>query len=443
MEIVDRFLDTLQNIINSNSIQIDDFEYKKNEKLKIKNILYNHNILENEITLDSLISFNDEEIKEIFACLDNNKKDILYKTYNVYKPLFEMYNKIKNKYNGEFEAPQYNEASKWLNDIVEKVNHYLKDNQTANNEYINSLKEENVRLNKYYNLFNGNNLIHPINDLKDFSNLLETLNFNYKEKYEIKKFIGISHIKLLSEEYNNSMNEELNKYKVVMKSKKEKYQKAYKKIQKETNLDFDTVNTLDLSNKYKIGEYEIRQALTVIFIEKILEQIKNEEITINNAILKLEDILKFSRGTESDINNQEELSIESTEETVLNKEVETEKQEIKETSNEQSIEATIKEEQVITKDEKVINEAVNILLNEKELVNDINEDEFSRYLAESFNNNSKESIKYQIVSILLAMHAELEKYNNAKDIENVKNAVISNIKEYIEAYKTLKHRLNS
>ena len=122
MEIVDRFLDTLQNIINSNSIQIDDFEYKKNEKLKIKNILYNHNILENEITLDSLISFNDEEIKEIFACLDNNKKDILYKTYNVYKPLFEMYNKIKNKYNGEFEAPQYNEASKWLNDIVEKLN---------------------------------------------------------------------------------------------------------------------------------------------------------------------------------------------------------------------------------------------------------------------------------------------------------------------------------
>ena len=54
------------------------------------------------------------------------------------------------------------------------------------------------------------------------------------------------------------MNEELNKYKVVMKSKKEKYQKAYKKIQKETNLDFDTVNTLDLSNKYKIGEYEIK-----------------------------------------------------------------------------------------------------------------------------------------------------------------------------------------
>lgn len=443
MEIVDRFLDALQNIINISNIQINDFEYKKNEKLKIKNILYNHNILENEITLENLISFNDEEIKEVFACLDNNKKDILYKTYNVYKPLFEMYNKIKNKYNGEFEAPQYNEASKWLNDIVEKVNHYLKDNQTANNDYINSLKEENTRLNKYYNLFNGNNLIHPVDDLKDFSSLLDTLNFNDKEKYEIKKFIGISHIKLLSEEYNNSMNEELDKYKVVMKSKKEKYQKAYKKLQKETNLDFDTVNTLDLSNKYKIGEYEIRQALTVIFIEKILDQIKNEEITINNGILKLEDILKFSRGTEPDISSKEELSIEQTTEPAPNKEVNTDKQEVKKLSNEQPTEETVKEEQLITDDEKVINEAVNILLNEKELVNSINEDEFSKYLTESFNNESKESIKYQIVSILLAMHAELEKYNNAKDIENVKNAVISNIKEYIEAYKILKNKLNS
>lgn len=402
MEIVDIFLNTLQNSIDASSTQITEFENSKNEKLQIKNILYAHEILNNEIKLTDLVSFNDEEIKTIFECLDNEKKDILFKTYNVYKPLVEMYEKIKNKYEGDFEAPQYNEASKWLNDIVDKINYYLKNTQNSNAEYIDSLKKEAELYTKYYNLFNGNELVKPVNDLKEFDELLNKLNFNDHEKYEMKKFIGISHIKLLSEDYNSIMSEDLEKYKVIIKSKKEKYQETYNLLLKENNLNIETIDTFSIAEKLNQEEYAVRQALTVIFMEQILDEIKNKQLKVTKAILKLEDIIDFSHKT----NPKEEKNI-----------------------NEDS-------------NQSIINEAKDILFNEKDLVNSINEEEFSKYLAQSINEDTEESIKYQIVSILLALHSELEKYNNVKELEKVKDMVINNIKDYIEAYKTLKNKLN-
>ena len=97
----------------------------------------------------------------------------------------------------------------------------------------------------------------------------------------------------------------------------------------------------------------------------------------------------------------------------------------------------------LSEDEIIINEANTILINEKELVNSIDEEEFSKYLAQSLTEDTEESIKYQIVSILLALHGELEKYNNVKELEKIKQMVINNIKDYIEAYKTLKNKLNT
>ncbi len=426
MEIVDKFLEALQKIINANETQINDFETFKNDKIKTKNILYTHNITGNDITLDNLFSFNDEEIKVIFACLDNTKKDILYKTYNIYKPLFEMYNKIKDKYNGNFEAPQYSEASKWLDDITTKINSYLKNNQTKNFKYINDLKKQNTLYKKYYNAFNGNALISPIENLKEFSKLLDTLNFNDKEKYQIKKFVGISHIKLLSIEFSESMNKKLDKYQIILKNKKEKYHKAYKKLQNEKELNVDILNAesiKDLSIKYKTGEYEIRQGLTSIFIENVFEDLKNERININNAILELEKILEFSK---IETIPKEEKLVEKNEKTITTEKTKKEKN----------------KENKEPKEDKLIIRAKEILKSESEFVNSISEEEFSRYLANSINDNSLESVKYQIVSILLALHGELEKYKNAKDLELIRKQILNNIKEYIEAYNVLKSRLN-
>lgn len=396
MNIVDQFLNALQNKIEANKAQINDFATKQNQKMKIKNILYTHSILDNEIKYEDLISFSDDEIKEIFASLDYTKIDILFKTYSVYKPLVEMYKKIKDKYVGSFEAPQYIEASKWLNDIIKKINDYLNNEQKTNSEYINSLKQKNDFYNKYFELFNGHELVRPIEDLKDFSKLLTELNFNNKELYEIKKFIGTSHIKLLSTHYNNSSSEELDKYKVILKSKKEKYHDLYQQLIKEDNISINS-NLNKLAKKYQTNTYNILQTISAILLERELNNI-TKETKLSQVILRLEEILDYSHSLEP----QEEITIE------------------------------------IDENEKVLNEATNILKQEKDLVNNINEEEFGQYLLESIDNDSKEYLKYQIISILLELHTEIEKYNNVQDIEKARNIVIDNIKDYIETYKKLK-----
>lgn len=403
MEIVDLFLNALQTNISSSSSKIIDYENTRNSKMQIKNILYTHEILNDEIKLEDLVSFSDAEIETLFGALDSEKKDILFKTYNVYKPLFEMYQKIKNKFEGDFEAPQYNEASKWLNDIVYKINRYLKINNAPSDEFINSLKERNALYTKYYSLFNGNVLVKPVDDFQEFNDLLDELNFNDNEKYEIKKFIGIGHIKLLTKKQDD--NKELDKYKVIIKSKKEKYQETYELLSKEEGLDIDNANINDLINKYNKDENEIRQSLTIIFMEDVIDKVKNNKLDLNSAILELDNILEFSRK------NREEVE---TEKIVVNSE-----------------------------EQEIINEANEILNNEKDLINSINDEEFSKYLAQSINTEGEESIKYQIVSLLLALHGELEKYNNVKDIDKLKDMVVNNIKDYIEAYKTLKSKLNN
>ena len=178
---------------------------------------------------------------------------------------------------------------------------------------------------------------------------------------------------------------------------------------KEDNLDFDTTQISDISEKYGLSENDTRQALAIIFMKQVLEKVNKNDMKVTEAIIKLDNIIEFSRDFI--------------------------KEEIEEANEEP--EDSISEDNAID----IIKEAHEILANEKELVNSINEEEFSKYLAQSINENTEESIKYQIVSILLALHSELEKYNNIKEIEKLKDMVLTNIKDYIEAYKTLKSKL--
>ena len=405
MNIVDRFLNALQNRIETNNFQINDFESKQNQKIKLKNILYTHSILDNKITYEDLISFSDEEIKEIFSSLDNTKSELLFKTYCVYKPLVDMYENIKDKFTGTFEAPQYTEASKWLKDIVEKINNYLDNEPKNNTEYIKNLKEENDYYNKYFTIFNGNELIKPIENLKELNEVLEKINFNAQESYELKKIIGISHIKLLSNSYHITDSSELDKYKVIIKSKKEKYFELYQKLNNENNISIDS-DLNKLAEKYETEPYDILQTISTILLERKLNEInKNTKLSI--IILELEKILDYSHTLEP--------------------------------KKEDNIE-TINTDKKSQESNEVINKAQEILLIEKDLVNNIDEEEFSKYLLESIDNDSNEYTKYKIISILLELHTELEKYNNVKVIDEAKETVISNIKDYIETYNKLKEK---
>ena len=265
MNIVEIFLNALQNKINALDSQISEFENKKNQIMEMKNFLYAHEILDNQVNVNEILSFSDNEIKNILNIIDSDRSDILYKTYAVYKPLIEVHDKIKSKYSGDFEAPQYIEALKWLEDMCNKINSYLQSSVDINEEYIGTVKNDYNYYNDFYKYFNGNELIRPIGKFDEFNTLLDKINFNDEEKYKIKKFIGIGNIKLLDKGFDNVSNNEFDKYKVILKNKKAKYSKLYDAL-KDKNITIEDVDVKGLCLELNEKEYDVRQALLIIFI---------------------------------------------------------------------------------------------------------------------------------------------------------------------------------
>lgn len=335
MDIIDIFLNELQKRIDNNDTIINNFENKKNELIEIQNILYAHNTTDKEITLDDLLTFSDEDIKVLVKSIDQNKQDMLYRTFLIYKPIVVTYRNISSKF-GEFEAPQYQDALKWLNELLNRVNLYVKEFKNNNEDYIQMLREESAYYKKYYNLFNGDKLVSPIEDLNEFNGLLDKLGFSIHDKGQIKKYIGLNHIELLE--------------------------------------------------------------------DNIIEEQPTVEEKITEDITLQEDSM------------MEEASNETEEPPKL----------------------PIEEKPLAKENEPIIDEALEILQSEKELINSIDEKEFNEYLVQSVVSNNKNTLKYQIVSILLALHREVEKYQNVKGTNKTQQIYISNIDEYIETYKTLK-----
>lgn len=346
MNIIDIFLSELQNRISATASPINDFENKRNELMEIDNILYAHNIVKNEIDLNDLFSFTNEEVRRILAIIDEAKADSLYRTYQVYKPLVLMYNNLKDKFGEDFDAPQYLDAIKWLNELVKRTNKYLVNFEMRNKEYINSLKQDSLIYKKYYDMFNGGNLISPIIDLDEFNELVDKMNFTDEEKGKLKKKVGIDNIRLLRS------NQDVEKEEV-----------------KEEVADL----TVEETNKIQ------------------------EEITPN---------LENATEKDAESNIKEDIDI--------NKENDT-------------------NEDVLF--------AKKILEDETDLINSVSDEEFNDYLAQSLNDNDNNQVKYQMVSILIALHSEIDKYYNFKDVESARNMALDNIKEYIEVYKILKQKL--
>lgn len=309
---LDKFLNALQNKILSFENPISDYEEKHNELMEIQNILYKYEVLNNEITLDKLLIFSGEDIKTILNIVLKERSDNFYRAFLVYKPLISSFDALKEKYGENFEAPQYKEAVRWLNELLNKINNYINSYESLNKDYIDNLKEESVLYRKYYNMFNGEKLITPIDNFDEFNKLLILLNLNEEEQGQIKMIMGMGNIRLF------------------------------------TGFDEE--------------------------IEQIIE--------------------------------------------------------------EKPVTNTVKEE----KENMFILEAKNIISSEQELIDSTNNDEFEKYLAHSISSDDQNLIKYQIVSVLLALHEEILKYNNFKDDEKISASIIDNVKEYIGAYKVLKNK---
>lgn len=367
MNTIDIFLNELQKRIDNNDTIINNYETKRNELIELQNIFYTHNALNKEVTLDDLLSFSDEEIKVLIKSIDKEKKEMLYRTFMVYKPIVVTYRNISSKF-GDFEAPQYQDAQKWLKELLNRVNLYIREFENNNEDYIKLLKEENAYYKKYYNLFNGDKLISPIEDLDEFNKLLEKLDLDVQEIGQIKKQIGLNHIDLLAGNMEPDIKEEL--------------------VEENKNNEKDIEETSFVTEP----SLETEPAPTI-------ELVPISEIAIDESVPEVTSTVAES----------------------------------------ETITATNKDAKEM-EDNPIIEEALEILHNEKEFINSIDEKEFNEYLVKSVVDNSKSNIKYQILSILLALHREVEKYKNVKGTNKTEQVYISNIKEYIETYKALKEK---
>ena len=395
MKTIDTFLNELQNKINSFDEPINDYENKRNELMEIQNILYAHNIVKKEITLDDLLSFSNEEVKRIIAIVDKEKADSLFKAFLVYKPLILNYESIKEKFGENFEAPQYLEAVRWLNELAKRTNAHLRDFEGRNEVYINSLKEKNIDYKKFYNLFKGEELISLLSEFKKFDKLLDELNFNDEEKGRIKKLVGIGNIKLFNAMCDDSSNND--------EKSSEKSITEFVDSELKTN-DDSLINPMQ-DETYNVKDENVIDIDNQLIINEDATELKSEE-SIENASNNLESIEVSENddiGSKSKINN---------------------------------IENNVE-------DDDCVIQAQEILSNEQDLINSINEQEFSEFLAQSINSDSKDYVKYQIVAILIALNSDLEKYHNFYDVPSTRDISLTNIKKFIEVYRTLKDKLNN
>ena len=375
--------------------------------MEMKNILYAHEIL-GKITMEDLFSFTSDEIKVTFRIVaPKDKQDSYYKAYLIFKSLILSYEAIKAKYGEGFEAPQYKEANNWMVELVRRINEYLRQKDDGNSFDI--LKEQSTYYKHFYNAFSGGVLSRPIKELDDFNMLVDSMEFTKIEKYELKKIVGIGNIKLLSKKSTNLGLDMFTKYKNIYDNKMSKYKDLYLKLK---DIDFSLEEAknkvVDLANKYDETLDNIRQALSLVFLEKVFADIeKDSSSKLDKYICLLENILDFSKETKD------------------NNAVKEAKEEIK--------------TELVSEDSLVI-EAKDILASEQDLINNTNSEKLDLYLAQSFvsDENDNDLIKYKIVSLLLAMHSELEKYKNMSDIPTVRKTILGNLKDYIEVYKLLK-----
>lgn len=389
--ILDSFLDGLQKKINSLEEPINKYELNKNDLLEIKNILYKYEIVGNQITLDNLLNFSLDDIRCILSIVFGERKDSFLRAYLVYKPLIDTYEAVKDKFGSEFEAPQYKDAVKWLNELVDNINKYIDKNN--DNDYIDSLKLKEEVYRKYYNKFNGNSLIEVIDNFDELDLILNELNFNDEEKGKIKKIVGIGNIKLFNGG-NVLDNNIFNKYKIILDDLLFNYKDTYELL-KDRDIDFNNIDVDYLSVELNRSKKDIRGALSALWLESEFNNIEKESLDLDESLNRLDKIIDFSN--------------------VIDKE---------DDSNKLFIEASM------------------ILKNEQELINSIDEEKFNSYLAQSINSDTEEAVKYQIVSVLLALHGELNKYSNFKDDDMIKTDIANNISEYLEAYKVLKKKLD-
>lgn len=391
-----KLIEFLNDKVNQAYNMSNQIEEKKNDLLEIKNVLYKYGIIRFDV--DMLFELSKNDLKVIVDNLETNDKKQLLDVMVSNIELLKNYRQLRDRYHIDINNESYENSYNWLKEIVKKINNYCADININVDNYLNKVKIDSSLYKKYLDKFRSNELIDPIRNLEEFCSLIEE--FEEEDKINILVYVSkMNCILIMPNEYKIDV-DIFSKYRAIVEAKKDKYNSLYEtcknnyKIELSCFIPVIKVMEEDLS----IDQATAKSIATSILLEKELNKYDNEHIDSNIINKNIEDIMDISK---KEIEEKEEES-----------------------------------------NEIVLEEVEDILVVEKELINEYNSQNFGQNLANSINSDSKEAIKYKMISVLNALYVEYERYKNAGDIKGLKDIALGNIRQYILAYKTLKKNMN-
>lgn len=412
MQIIDKFLDQLYKKINSQIDKKTNNDNYENNVLEINNILFKYQL--KELSINDVFVINLEDaLKMGELCIFNFDAREFKDNINI----ITAYDEIIDKYNTNFEAPQYKSSIKYMENYVKVIDDYLKI----------KIKEDIKPDSDLLEYFKGNCLQKKIVDDAVFHKLFEGLDLKPEERIKVKKNLGVQNYNLLFNVSSNQIIEkndddypELKEYQEYLKNEKKKCKKVYKLIVNEP-IDFDDTKklSLELSRKYNIDADTITCVINCLYVGKIIKDYKlSAEGKKEELLVKLHD---FVYGNDSILDKSESIKED------------VKKENLEEAVNFNDTKDTFNEEyqQSILLIEKV----KKIITREKRLIERIKD---NNSLVDVINDNSIEAVNQKIASVITGLFSETEKLRNFIDVKTIRDVVVGNINQYIEAYEILK-----
>ena len=291
---------------------ITEFEKNKNSVLAIENVLFKYDISADEIKMEDLIRINDQDFTIVLEEMGEEEIALLTESFSQNKEIIQLYQGIISTHGNITQAPQYNEAVKQINKLTTLITDFLYQYKIEQKNHISSLEKIIESYQEFSNKFTDDELNEPIFDMETFHDMLNKCGLDVGTKSAIKKEIGkLNYDLIINRGLSKNENEKvLDKYRIIIERKKQKYGKPLKEAQdiflaKKPSITIDNTQMKidEMANQTKIPYNIIANAIVCLMLEKEIEAYdnlisNNSEITPEireKAIVNCEKLLVLSR----------------------------------------------------------------------------------------------------------------------------------------------------
>ena len=168
--------------------------------------------IKNFITIKTLKTIEELEGKDLALLTKDEFANILNVfEFNDIEDKLERFEKIKIKVNRLEESLDNDKIVKdieiqnditWLDRQAQYIKEFVKDFNSSNEDYYNSLKKSDLLYKKYIKYFKNDELIKPIYNIDEFDEVIKKCGLISSEKWQLMKYIGVRNMELEKKQNN-------------------------------------------------------------------------------------------------------------------------------------------------------------------------------------------------------------------------------------------------